>query len=177
MVRNQLSCRNGDHPVAGVSLFSARAYARWAGRSLPTGYQWEKAARGEDGRLFPWGNRPERECCNTVELGLKRTTEVGRFSPHGDSPYGVSDMAGNVWEWTELDDSSTLLGPPTANQMSSPGEAEHRGDGELRGGSTPLRPRNRARGHVRFARPPHLADSDFGFRCILQVAGLTGGRG
>ena len=97
------------HPVVLVSYEDAVAYAQWWGDRdgaryrLPTETEWEKAARGEDGRYFPWGNEWERGATNVAQVGLLHTSPVGDF-PLSRSVYGVEDMAGNVFEYT-----STLL--------------------------------------------------------------------
>ncbi|MBK7895477.1 MAG: SUMF1/EgtB/PvdO family nonheme iron enzyme [Anaerolineaceae bacterium] len=88
-----------DHPVVLVSWHDAQAYAKWANCQLPTEEEWEKAARGIDGRKYPWGDDWRDNHCNTSEAGIKTTSPVGQFSPQGDSPYGCADMSGNVWEW------------------------------------------------------------------------------
>jgi formylglycine-generating enzyme required for sulfatase activity len=86
------------HPVVYVDLDDARAYARWKGRRLPTEEEWQYAAQGPDGRMFPWGDGPWRGRCNDGTTGT--TTPVRAF-PTGQSPFGLFDMCGNVWEWTE----------------------------------------------------------------------------
>jgi formylglycine-generating enzyme required for sulfatase activity len=93
------------HPVVNVSWRDAAAYCKWLGEKtgknyrLPSEAEWEKAARGEDGRIWSWGNEFGEKNANTAEAAIGDTTPVGQFSPQGDSPYGCADMIGNVWEW------------------------------------------------------------------------------
>jgi len=87
------------YPVVLVSWDDAMAFCEWAGKSLPTEEQWEKAARGTDGRLYPWGDEFDERKCNCFLTRIEKPTPVDKF-PKGASPYGCVDMAGNVWEWT-----------------------------------------------------------------------------
>ncbi len=94
-----------DHPVVGVCFTDALAYCKWLSETsghtfrLPSEAEWEKAARGDDGRVFPWGDEWDSTLCNTAEGGPGQTTPVGYY-PQGASPYGCVDMAGNIEEWT-----------------------------------------------------------------------------
>ena len=90
-----------DYPAVDVSWFGAAAYARFHGKDLPTEAQWEKAARGVDGRRYPWGNQVPTPYHANVNFhyGME-LTPVGSFSPLGDSPYGVADMAASCFEWS-----------------------------------------------------------------------------
>jgi hypothetical protein len=88
-----------NRPVAGVSWYEAAAYCAWADVRLPTEVEWERAARGEEGREYPWGKeKPDGTRANYYETGPKHATPVGLY-PKGATPEGVQDMAGNVWEW------------------------------------------------------------------------------
>jgi formylglycine-generating enzyme required for sulfatase activity len=88
-----------NHPAVNVSWEDASAYARWAGAALPTEAQWEKAARGTDGRMFPWGNNLESVKRRSATLNDEEQTKPVGSHPEVSSPYGAQDMTGNVWQW------------------------------------------------------------------------------
>lgn len=153
-----------EYPVIRISWHDARAYCQWLGESLPTEAQWEKAARGIDGRLFPWGDQWDCTRANTEECGGNRLHPIGSF-PDGASPYGVLDMAGNVWEWIE-----DAFNPDYYNIAPgrNPPPAEGGNERVLRGGGYSsfqhyVRTTNRG-----FA-TPGTASSYRGFRCVIPA--------
>ena len=120
---NDAKWNQADHPIVGVNYYEAEAYAKWAGKRLPTEREWEKAARGEDGRKYPWGNEFDQKKCNSEESAIGHTTPVTQY-PRGVNPYGCYDMAGNVWEWCadlydEKKDSRVLRGGSWFNTAGS----------------------------------------------------------
>lgn len=90
---------DSDCPVVNISWYEAEAFAAWSGKRIPTEAEWEKAARGTDGRIYPWGNEFDKTRLNCAEAKIEKPTPVTKY-PQGQSMYGCFDMAGNVWEWT-----------------------------------------------------------------------------
>jgi len=99
MKKMRVPIADDDFPMADVSYMEAEAYCKSMGKRLPTENEWEKAARGSDGRIWPWGNKFETGMANTIESKENRTVQGGSFTADM-SPYGVYDMAGNLMEWT-----------------------------------------------------------------------------
>jgi formylglycine-generating enzyme required for sulfatase activity len=150
-----------DHPVVYVTWYQAVDYCQWAGRRLPTEAEWEKAARGTDGRPFPWGKKPADPTLANYNETLNDTTPVGSY-PLGASPYGLFDMAGNVRQWVaDWFDALFYRNSPLQNPLG-PGLGEKR---VLRGGSF-KDPANGVRVTVRFAHVPGSAGMNRGFRCV-----------
>ena len=99
-----------DHPMVNVSWADIHHYATWAQAGIPTEAQWEKAARGTDGRIWPWGNTWMPDYCNHTS-----TTQPVGSHPGNVSPYGVRDMVGNVWEWCQASPRVTTSGRLSGN--------------------------------------------------------------
>ena len=111
-----------NHPVVYVSMEDARAYARWSGKRLPTEIEWQYAAQGTDGRKYPWGNTFDSTRCNN---NLGHSTPVDAY-PSGKSPFGVSDLIGNVWQLTNdvYDNGSNYFGIVRGGSYYNPGSSE-----------------------------------------------------
>ncbi len=162
----QIPAGKEAHPVVHVSWHDAAAFGKWVTTlvgaqnfaplqiRLPTEAEWEKAARGTDGRLFPWGDEPPAEAQGNLggHVGGD-TTPVGRYSPRGDSPYGCADMAGNVWEWC----------------------ADWYGSGYYRQAS-PRHPLGPAKGTLRVVRGGAFTHSVSYARCAYRFKEVTDGR-
>jgi formylglycine-generating enzyme required for sulfatase activity len=172
-----------DHPVVNVSWQEALGCCAWISSiadcpaaltsynlqsaiRLPTEAEWEYAARGVDGRSFPWGEEPDPQLANTRESALAGTTPVGSY-PAGASPCGALDMAGNVWEWTaSLDRLYPYNASDGREDLAAPGRRI------LRGGCY-ANPQGFARSVCRFRMPPTMRNEFIGFRLAVSILAMN----
>jgi len=169
---------NGDsQPVVGISWYEALAYCRWlsakTGRTyrLPSEAEWEKAARGTDGRRYPWGETWDSQKCNNSETGPGHTTPMGQY-PEGDSPYHVSEMVGQVWQWCSTRYGGTGDKPKFGSPYRNDDDRENlEGDDTriLRGGSW-YNSAGHCRCGYRFWNVPWGWNFDWGFRCVRTLS-------
>jgi serine/threonine-protein kinase len=153
-----------DHPVVFVSWLDARAYTVWAGCRLLTEAEWEKAARGTDGRKYPWGRTEPTTDHANFGRSRQSTMPIGQF-PDGVSPYGIFDMAGNVGEWCEdVDDPKFYLSGPERNPRNTvqPGNRPC----VVRGGGWMYDARS-LRTYSRSSFHPTYRIGSVGFRCAI----------
>jgi formylglycine-generating enzyme required for sulfatase activity len=155
-----------EHPAIEVSWYGAAAYCQWAGVRLPTEAEWEKAACGTEGNIYPWGDSWNSGLANASGAGdgYSGTSPAGSF-PGGASPYGALDMAGNVWEWVaDWYGGNYYQSSPNENP-TGPESGRYR---ILRGGSWHVNP-NYLRAANRHFHFPYTSHFVIGFRCAMSA--------
>jgi iron(II)-dependent oxidoreductase len=168
---------NANHPVNCVDFNQAKTFCEWQGKRLPTEAEWEKAARGTDGRIFPWGNELA-DCTKAVMndqpfvegvmgpgCGSGTTQPVGS-KPAGASPYGVLDMAGNLWNWTNDWYADDYFQNSPTNNPQGPSSGEYK---VIKGSDWGMRVSAELASTVRFNYAPLGQGYLIGFRCAKDV--------
>jgi formylglycine-generating enzyme required for sulfatase activity len=151
----------GDHPVVEASWLGAHSYCRWVGKRLPTEAEWEKAARGTDGRRYPWGNAAPGSSHARFAAGFNQTAPAGAH-PAGASAHGALDMAGNVWQWVSSAYRPYPYRSDDGREDAAPGPVRATRGGGHDSPAAELRSTERGRN---LSRAPAAGHHNIGFRC------------